>query len=145
MNQQVKASHAVALVLMALLTVLAVLGLARGQGPPSAAARQSRALARSLVDRAAANVAAARHRYEPRRWDRVYALAWQLHRYRQLREMQRTDGARAWQPLDLDTEGQELDALVQLARSLARTARERELTKILKAQAREAQQPALEE
>jgi hypothetical protein len=132
--QTIGRSYPVALVLAALAIVLIALAMARRESAPAAPVPLSHSVERALVDRAAANVAAARRRYQPRRWDRAYALAWALHRHRQLCEMQRSDAGRAWAPLETDAEGLEVGALVQEARSLAQTSREKSLTQLLEAQ-----------
>lgn len=119
-----------AVVLTAFLVLLAI-GLARLHAGPGAAVSHRRSAVRALVNQASARVAAAHRGYDRRRWDRVDGLAWALHRLRQDAEMQRTDGERAWVPLDADADGRELYGLIQRARWRARNPEEKQLSELL--------------
>ena len=109
--------------------------------PPAAVASRNRR-ERAFVQKEAAKLAAARRYYDPRRWDRVYSLAYALQRYRDRRELARTDFERAWSPLDADAEGRELYGLIQEARWLARTSEQRKLAEALESRTREPEYPA---
>src|SRR5437763_1282179 len=97
----------------ALVVVLIVFGSVRGRSVPQTMGAKRQRELRAVVDGAATKLIAERHRYDPQQWQRVYALAWALHRHRQTGELRRSEFGNAWQPLEADEEGRELSALLE--------------------------------
>src|SRR5262245_59849229 len=90
----------IAMVLAVFSIVLAAFLRARQPEIPLAAVASRSSLERALAEKGAARLAAARRCYDPQRWVRVYGLAYALQRYRDERELVRSDFERAWSPLE---------------------------------------------
>jgi len=132
-----KRMAAVAMVLAAFFTVLVAFRRACPPDIQPASVASRNRLERALAEKEAAGLAAARRRYDPQRWERVYALAYALQRDRDHRELARSDYEQSWSPLEADAEGRELYGLIQEARRLARTAEQKKLTEVLESRSRE--------